>query len=401
MAKDGNDATEQSAFYRGGAPHHEIGRGAVLLLGAITALSSLGIQMFVPALSAAAVALGTDRSGMQMAISVYLVILGIGQLPSGAAADAWGRLPVLRVGLALFLVGSVMAAWAQDLSLLLAGRALQAAGAAAGMVTGRALVTQGKHAARDIALLQAIVLTSPTVAPLIGGLLVENAGWRTIFVTLAGGGGLLLACSLFLVEPPHPPDDAGRVREGTWLVLLANPALGWNAAMAALTSAGLYSFLSIAPAVLAQRFGEPPSHVGLWLGLIALAGAAGAIWSSRLSGHVSSFAIKRRGCRLVAMSSALGLGACLLPFGHPLLLIAPMMLYTLGTGLILPNSTLAAMKSSPARPAKAASLYGLAHMSGGALAAYGTSFLPGTQTALWAALLLPGCMLPLMALRGL
>ena len=402
MTKDRNVAAKKTAGKKALTMRRELGEGSVLLLGATTALGSLGIQMFVPALPFAALALGTDRQGIQLAIGLYLVVLGIGQLPSGAAADAWGTLKILRAGLILFILGSTIAAFAQDLPFLLAGRALQAAGAAAGMVTGRALSMQGKQGARDIAILQATVLISPSVAPLLGGLVAEDFGWRAIFVMLAAGGVLLLVISLLLVEKWHPlPSDGESARKGSWLAVVASPGLGWNAAMAAITSFGLYSFLSIAPAVLGQHFGETPSDVGLWLGLIALCAAAGAVWSSRMSSKMPSLAIKRQGCSIVGISSVLGLVAYLLPFEHPLLLVMPMAIYTFGTGLILPNSTLEAMQSSPSWPARAVGLYGLAHMGGGALAAVGTSFLPATQPILFALLLVPGCILPLMALRRL
>jgi DHA1 family bicyclomycin/chloramphenicol resistance-like MFS transporter len=79
-----------------------------MLLGAITALGSLAIHMFVPAMPIAAAMLRASPSVMQLTLTLYLVGVGTGQIVSGPLADHIGRRPVLLGGIAIFVLGSAI-----------------------------------------------------------------------------------------------------------------------------------------------------------------------------------------------------------------------------------------------------------------------------------------------------
>jgi DHA1 family bicyclomycin/chloramphenicol resistance-like MFS transporter len=174
------------------------GRGTILLLAAVAALGSLATQLLVPALPQVAHDLHVGPGPAQLVISVFLVGLGAGQLLTGPLTDRLGRKPVLLAGLLIYCAGSLAAALAPSLPLLLGARALQALGGATGVVTARVLVgdlfppheTAGRQAT-----LMAVVLISPALAPVIGGTLSELVGWRWLFGGLAAAGlaGLAIA----------------------------------------------------------------------------------------------------------------------------------------------------------------------------------------------------------------
>ena len=166
-------------------------RKAVILLGAIAALGSLSTQLLVPALPSIAADLGIGVRSAQLVIGVFLVGLGGGQLLVGPLADRVERRHLLLGGLALFAAGSLVAVFSKGLELLLAARLLQAAGAATGLVLARVLLNNMVPPERAVAAqasLMSIVLISPAVAPVLGGLLTELLGWRAIMALLCAAG---------------------------------------------------------------------------------------------------------------------------------------------------------------------------------------------------------------------
>ncbi|MCR5872471.1 MFS transporter [Sphingomonas sp. J344] len=185
--------------------------GRLILLGAITALGSLAIQIIVPALPLLAAGIGANAAGGQLVISVYLVGLALGQLVWAPVADHHGRRPVLLGGIVVFLVGTLVCAGAGDLATMLFGRAIQSVGASSSLVTGRAMATDtapvGKAAA-PLAILTSVTLISPALAPAVGGVVTGIGGWRALFWILAGLtliGGML---ALRMLPETRPGDRA-------------------------------------------------------------------------------------------------------------------------------------------------------------------------------------------------
>ena len=167
--------------------------------------------MVVPAMPSAAAALHASPSVMQLTLTMYLAGVGTGQIVSGPLADRIGRRPVMLGGILIFAVGSAACWAAASVELLLAGRLVQALGASAGLVVGRAMAgdAAGTRGARDMALLTAIVMLSPMIAPVLGSLLVETGGWRAIFAVLTLVG---LTCGGAALR--WLPELPGEVHEG-------------------------------------------------------------------------------------------------------------------------------------------------------------------------------------------
>jgi DHA1 family bicyclomycin/chloramphenicol resistance-like MFS transporter len=139
--------------------------------------------MLVPALPDVTTSLRATAEDGQLLISGYLAVLAVGQLGWAPVADRFGRRPVVLIGLLLFLAGTLACVVAQSLEFLLAGRLLQAAGASSSLVTARAMATDGGKAgtaAAPLAVLTSVTLISPTVAPVIGGIVVSLADWRML-----------------------------------------------------------------------------------------------------------------------------------------------------------------------------------------------------------------------------
>lgn len=167
------------------------GPATILTLAAIAAMGSMAIHMLVPALPLLAHEMAVGEARAQQAVSVYLAGLAGGQLIAGPLADRLGRRPVMLWGLACYIAGALGAALAPAMPVLLAARLLQALGGAAGVVSARVIVGElygREEAAARQATLMSIVLISPALAPVVGGVITDFAGWRAVFLMLAATG---------------------------------------------------------------------------------------------------------------------------------------------------------------------------------------------------------------------
>ena len=92
--------------------------GWLLLLGALTAVGPLSVDMYLPSLPTIARDLNTSSAAAGLTLTVFLISLAIGQLIYGPASDRFGRKPPLYIGLGLYVVASIGCAFAKDATML-------------------------------------------------------------------------------------------------------------------------------------------------------------------------------------------------------------------------------------------------------------------------------------------
>lgn len=342
------------------------------LLVLITISGTMAMHMFVPALPAAAHALGTSAGQMQMAISPYIVGLAVGQLCYGPLSDALGRRPLLMAGLVLYTLGSVAAALAPELRTLLAARLLQALGGCAGLALGRAIVRDSAgsgSALRSLALLNLMVMIGPGLAPVIGGAVSSAAGWRAIFVLLAVGGAATLAFTWRLLPETARPSGrvGGRALLGDYRALLSSPRFVGFALGGGSATTCVYAFLSAAPFIFVNELHQPVHMVGVYAGLMIVGMAVGNAITSALAQRMPAARLLRVGNTL-SLASALVLLAIALA-GHLTLVntLVAMLFFTSGCGMTSPSALTHAVSVAPRLTGSAAGLYGCTQMAIGAL----------------------------------
>lgn len=347
-----------------------MGTGRLILLGAITALGSLAIQILVPALPQLAAGIGSTPAGGQLVISVYLVGLALGQLIWAPVADHYGRRPVLLTGIAVFLTGTLCCALAGDLATMLAGRAIQSIGASSSLVAGRTMATDraplGKAAA-PLAILTSVTLISPAIAPAIGGAVTSIGGWRALFwilAVLSVIGGVLALRMLPETRagdrvPLHPARLMGNywrvARHGGYFPLAFSNAL---------ISGGFYTFLAVSPFVL-DAAGATPVLAGLFYSAVACAIIGGTLsvplilrrWPARLK----LFGSASLGAGAVVIILVAATGANLAG------LFVAMSLIAFGAGLTGPALLAEAIERQREQASAATSLFGTMQMGGAAL----------------------------------
>ncbi|GGZ19066.1 MFS transporter [Streptomyces poonensis] len=195
-----------------------------LLVLAICCMSLLIVSLDNTVLNVALPAMERDLdasvSGLQWTIDAYTLVLASLLMLAGSTADRIGRKRVFMAGLVVFTIGSVLCSLAPDLNWLVAFRMVQAVGGSMLNPVAMSIITNTftdpRERARAIGVWGAVVGISMAAGPLVGGLLVESVGWRSIFwINLPVGLAALLLTLRFVPESRAPkarrPDPVGQL----------------------------------------------------------------------------------------------------------------------------------------------------------------------------------------------
>ena len=349
----------------------------IILLGALSALAALSLDMYVPGLPAMAADLKTTASATQLTLTACLIGLALGQLFVGPLSDARGRRRPLLIGMTLYTATSLLCALAPTIWLLIPMRLVQGAAGGAGMVIATAAVRDrgenGTATARLFATLMVVNGIAPIAAPVIGGQLLHWTTWRGVFLVLAAIGAALLATSVFLFGESLP---AGRRRASGGGVRALMPVyrrllhdrvfvgclLGNGLALG-----GMFGYISGSPFVLQDIHGLTAQQYSL----VFAANGAGIVLGSQASrvlvGRFSARSLMLAGLTGV---TAGGVGVLLSVLtGAGLGVLLPMLFLNVAClGLVLPNAGALGLAKHGDAAGAAASLLGPTPYVLGALA---------------------------------
>ncbi len=280
-----------------------------LLLGGLTALGPLSIDLYLPALPAIGAEFTVDTAAVELSLSAFFAGFAIGQLVAGPIVDRLGRVGPLQVALTIYVLASLGCALAPSNDLLIACRFLQALGGATAVVVPRAIVRDLRSGAAAVHMLSRLMLVmgvAPIVAPLLGGWVLHAFGWRAIFVLLAGFGALaLVASTLALRSRAAPPGPQGPLRMAAQIAALARePDFRTYALCGAFTSAGMFAYISGSSFVFIEVHHVDPRHYGWFFGANALGLIAASQLNRLLVGRFSSEQVLR-GATGLATAAAL------------------------------------------------------------------------------------------------
>src|SRR5690348_40912 len=183
-------------------------------------------------------------SGLQWTIDAYTLVIASLLMLSGSMADRLGRRRVFQCGLALFSFGSLLCGLAPNLGLLIAARVIQAIGGSmlnpVAMSIIRNVFEDPRERAQAIGVWGALFGISMALGPVLGAVLVDSVGWRSVFfVNLPIGIAAIVLTALFVPESraprPRRPDPVGQVlvivalTSLTYAIIEA-PGSGWSSA---------------------------------------------------------------------------------------------------------------------------------------------------------------------------
>jgi DHA1 family bicyclomycin/chloramphenicol resistance-like MFS transporter len=339
-----------------------------ILLAALAMLGPFSIDVYLPAFHEIGSDLGVAPLAVQQTLSSYLFAYAFMMLWHGALSDALGRRPVVMVGLGVYALATLGCAIAGNIETMWLFRALQGACAGSGLVVGRAVIRdrfQGPEAQRVMSQITLVFGIAPAIAPVLGGVLLNAFGWRSIFWVLLALVVLLLTWSAKSLPETLPvaqrqslhPRDLWRnyvsvLRNRDFLLLATIPALNF---------AAFFIYIASAPSFLIDLLGVS-SYGFAWLFMPMIGGVMiGALVSGRAAGKLSA-------------ARTIGLGYLLMFAGATIQMavawhvapavpwhVLPIMIYTMGSSIVMPSATLLLLDLFPTMRGMASSLQGFVH----------------------------------------
>jgi len=337
-----------------------------VLLGGLTAFGPLSIDMYLPALPAIGRDLAASESMIQLTLTACLIGLAIGQVIAGPLSDALGRRRPLLIGVAGYVIASLLCALAPAATILVALRLLQGLAGAAGIVIARAIVRDlysGSAAARYFSRLILVMGLAPILAPVLGAQLLRFTSWHGIFVVLAMITALLWLGAARGLPETLPP---ARRRIGslsdttqTFRRLAADTEFVGYAAAGGLAFGAMFAYIAGSPFVLQGIYHVSAQTFSLIFGVNAL----GFVITSQINGSLVSRIPPARlltagitvtagaGLALLAVILSGGLGlAALLP---------PLFVLVSSIGFVVPNAVALALSRHPEAAGTGSALLGV------------------------------------------
>jgi MFS transporter, DHA1 family, multidrug resistance protein len=360
------------------AAARRVGFLVTLVLGGLTALPPLSMDMYLPALPAVTKSLGSPAATVQLTLTACLAGMALGQLVVGPMSDRWGRRRPLLIGMMVYVAATAICALAPTAELLIGFRLLQGLAGAAGIVIARAVVRDlydGVEMARFFSTLMLISGVAPIIAPLIGGQVLRITDWRGIFVVLTGVGIVLtLVVAKWLHETlPREKRHSGGVGEAlrTMRGLLSDRVFTGYTLTGGLAFAVLFAYISASPFVVQEIYGASPQTFSLLFGVNSIGLiAVGQINGKVLVGRVSLDKALGFGLGVITLAATALLLMTAGVFGKVGLLPVAAGLFVLmsAMGLAMPNTNALALMRTPHAAGSASALIGTSSFLIGAVA---------------------------------
>jgi DHA1 family bicyclomycin/chloramphenicol resistance-like MFS transporter len=356
-------------------------RRFVLVLGVLTGLAAVSVDMSLPAIPAMVEALATDMATGQQIVGLFLAGIALGQLPAGLLSDRFGRMPVLFGGVGIFTLAGFVCAISQSIEIMLLGRFVQGIGSSVGVVVSRAIVrdiASGATAARLLSVMVMIFTAAPMLAPLLGGFLVVHLGWRMPFIVIAVFGAVMLySINAALRETATPAKDQHILRQllASFREFSSRRQSLLGVLLVLLPAAGFMSLITGSAAIVIEIYDYPTEVFGFMFALVGVAILAGSSTNRHLLLRFNALRIIGLGCTLMAVASAQLLAFLYLdevPFWW---LWGNVCLFMFSTGFILPNATALALDPVPRIAGVAASIIGTLQNIAGAASAIASGLL--------------------------
>ncbi len=356
------------------------------ILGAMTAIMPLAVDMYLPALPELARSLEVDPSRVQLTLSSFFVGVAGGQLLHGPLSDRYGRRPLMLIGLVLYVLASIGCAMSTSILALTVFRFVQALGACAGMVISLAVIRDSvppEEGAKMMSRMMLVLGAAPILAPIVGGQVLAWFGWRAIFWFLAMYGVACFVTVLLVLPETRPAHSKGPTGILFWLkgfasVLRHRRFVGFAMTRSCAT-AGMFAYIAGSPFVFIVLFGVPPEHYGWLFGLNAIGLVGATQVNVRLLKSWSSEQVAGAAVRFTALAGVLLAGAALLPVELGTVafvaLLVPLFFCIATNGLINPNATALGMAAFGDRAGTASALIGaLAFLTAGIASAIVSAF---------------------------
>ena len=357
-----------------------------IVLGLLTAMGPLAIDMYLPALPAIAVDLRAGTAATQMTLTAFFLAFGLCQIVYGPVSDMVGRKPPLYFGLTLFTLGSIGCAVSPGIEWLIFFRFVQGLGASAAMAIPRAIIRDlhtGVEAVRLMALVMLVFSVAPILAPLSGSALIVPFGWRAVLVataTLSVLGFLLVAVFLPETRPPgsrvavgfgHALSGFGRLlRDGRFLGLTFIGGLGMSS---------FFAFLASSSFIYMDHFGLTPTQYSFAFSVNAIGFIGASQFAGKLGARFGMARVVNAAVWSYAVFALILFGVIAAGVDSLAVLIVLLVPAFASLGLVIPSTMVLALEDHGRIAGMASSLGGTLQMvTGGIMIVIVSLFFDGT-----------------------
>lgn len=248
----------------------------ILVLGVLSAIGPLSIDMYLPAFKNIAKALQCSPEQMGYTLSSFFFGICLGQLVNGPLLDHFGRKKVLYIGLGIYVISSFACAMSSSVEPLISWRFFQAIGCSVGWIAPNAVIRETFEESERPKILSLMILilgVSPILAPSIGSMLLTFGSWKFIFILLA----IIILLILILIKQWLPEKVQEEARGPfhvkkivhAYVALFANRRFVLFAFVGAIGAGSIFTFVSGAPPTFLSYYGASESQFGWIFGLVA------------------------------------------------------------------------------------------------------------------------------------
>lgn len=329
--------------------------GFTLLLALISGVSSLGVDMGLPAMPVIETHFALLAGRGSLTLSVFLAGFAVTPLFGGPLSDRFGRRPVLIGALLVYALAALGCAVTPNFGMLLISRVLQ--GSAAGVCVSLPLAIirdslEGPAARNSMSQVTTVLGVVPVLAPVTGAWVLLVSDWRGIYAVQAGlAMALLAAVWLSFAETLHKDRRQAltvRTLMRNYGLLLFEKTFLVHAFVYALAFACLFAYVSASPLVLMGRMHVREQIYTLLFACTAGSQMLGAFFSGVLTRrHLSVTTIIRAGLVILICAASAGLALQLLGLARPVVVMPPTMLCLFSFGFLAPSHTVGALEPIP------------------------------------------------------
>lgn len=281
----------------------------VIILGALTAIGALSIDMFLSGLPDIQNDFHTTTSNAQLTLSLFMIGLALGNLFAGPISDSIGRRKPLWISMLIYTIASLGIVFVTNIQVMIALRFIQGITGGAASVISRAIASdmyKGKELTKFLSLLMLVNGVAPVIAPAIGGVILSFAVWRMVFIILTVFGVLMVIGTLTKVPESLQEDekDSNGIREmfKNFKHLLFTPKFVLPMAIQGFSFIMLFTYISASPFIVQKIYHMSALQFSIMFAGIGIT----LIISSQLVGFLVDYVDRQRLLKIVTFIQIFG-----------------------------------------------------------------------------------------------
>lgn len=354
-----------------------------LTLVVLFTYGQVATDLYLPSLISIANALNTNSSMVQFSITVYATSMMITQPFYGIASDAFGRRPLLKLGMIIAIIGSILCLLTADIQTLLIGRFLQGLGCGVTVTVTRAVVRDlyaGQDLVKKVSTLAIYGMTFMITAPILGGYIEHYLSWQSNFLILLLIALFNIITICFILPETNLRKNRDHLQlktiKNNFICLLTSQKFMGYGICSTIAYANIFAWITAGPILLQETYGLNPIYFG---------------WSYFLAGifYIAGNILNRSLFKKYGITSMISVGFITqLVTGVGLLLVSYLNtdnIYTIvpllgmlmfGAGIVFPNTNAAALNDFTNISGTASAMFSVLQSFGAVLSSSYIAIMP-------------------------